>query len=113
MRLSEIPRRFRDMYTNRFGWTGSVSLIALGAVKQSNNPYFAVTEKNVENRVVRWFGRWPESDYSTVHVEREDGAVWSICLNHFETYERIDHVDPEMMFVNIDELREERKEVQL
>ena len=107
MKISELPRKFRDMYERKFCWTGDVSLIALGAVKDNGNPYFAVTERNVENCIVRWFGNWPISEYSPVHVQREDGSTWAIRLDYFDAWERIDHVDLEAVYVDINEILKE------
>lgn len=109
MRVSELPRRFQEMYKRRFCWTGEVRLIALGPVKKSENPYYAITEKNVENRIVRWFGKWPTSNHSILNVEREDGAVWMIYLDYFEIWQRIDYVDPEITFIRGDEIEMEAK----
>jgi len=95
LRISEIPKRFRDRYKKEWNWCGDVNLIALGAVRRTENPYFADVEKNVENQIVRWFGNWPRNPYETIHVERGDGALWAINLGNFLDYTKIDHVDPE------------------
>lgn len=95
LKISEIPKRFQDRYKKEWNWSGDVNLIALGAVRRTENPYFADVEKKVENQIVRWFGNWPRNPYETIHVERSDGALWAINLNNFLGYEKIDHVDPE------------------
>jgi hypothetical protein len=104
LKVSDLPNRFRLMYQSQWNWWGKVQLLALGAVKTSSNPYFAITEKNVENQIVRWFGKWPESEYGILHVERADGSSWSISLNHFESFERIDKVDPEKTSLDMEDL---------
>lgn len=93
MRIDELPFRFRMMYQNIFNWSGRTSLIALGEVKYKNNPYFGVEERQVENKIVRYWGKRPSNPYQTVTVEREDGTCWGIKLCNFENYEIIDEVE--------------------
>lgn len=93
MKFAEIPALFRKKYSDGWGWSGHVQLIKLGPVKHSENPYFALNEKQVENKTVRWLGKLPESAYGHVTVEREDGATWSICLSNFEHYEVIREIE--------------------
>lgn len=89
MKLNDLPNRFRIMYSNIFCWDGTCMLIKLGNVRKSGNPYFATEEKQVENQIVRWYGKLPTSKFATVMVEREDGTVWKIILDNFAEYEII------------------------
>lgn len=73
--------RFFTLYTYHPGCVSQNTFFKLGGVLPTTNPYAYTEERQCSGHIVRKIGK----GISNIHVIRDDGTVWNINLDNFES----------------------------